>query len=320
MNLLFQCGETNSDPWAGAKEFWNYGLENSSFNFWNKIGESKSIINYYEKKKDAIIFDRLPQDNNNFYLVKPFFDESENLWKDYSKKIDVDFIVDWLKKNKNCSLGFGYFFPTDRWQDEIDIMKGSIFYTRKPSFGGHIFDVQNNIFLTDENKNKLDSVTFFYVYKMLEHDTYFFIMNPNLITLSRRLEFKEENYNCRTMSPNCENFSELILKPKFSETMGKLKENWYYTHKNSFIFEPGKLSVIYDDIEDVFDRIKITSDLKIDKIDKNKYQATFKEGQNISFLSLRVNTSSLLDWTLSNSQNRLIYNIIIQKFYKNKEE
>lgn len=319
MKLIFQCGKTSGDPWYDVKQFWNSGQENSMFTCWDKIGDAKSLLYFFEKQENKLILDRLSQDENNFYLIKPFFGKTETLWKDFSKKIDIEFAINWLKKNENSSLGFGYFFESDSSAAEPDVLNNSIFYSRIPSPGGHILDVQNNVFLTDESKNSIDTITFFYVYKMLNHDIFFFILNPNLVIISNSIESKDINYDCRIIPQNDNGFSDLFLKPKVSMSLAKLENNWYYTHKNSFIFEPGKLGVMYEDIKEIYNDIKIISDLEIKKIDFNKYQATFKKGQNISFLSLRLNTSTNLDWALVNSKNRLVHNMVIQKFYQERE-
>lgn len=311
--VLFQCGTTQSTVWDDATQIWNNQAANHGF--WVTSADAQSYLYHYKKQQSGILFSRSESNKADFKLTKPHVREDMADFKDAWRNVDIGKAIDWLNGNKGKALGFGSFL-SNKPNAHIDIIQNAVYYTRDPWMGGHVKNINNNKFITDDDNDVVTTLTFFYAYKMTDYPVYIFVFNPDLVTLGNDIEFENDKARYRTMSNHENTWGDQLLKPKMSKNAFPLEDKWYVVKGQEFEFEPsafGSLNLAYGFI---FDKAKIMTDLDIEKIGPNKYKARFKDGQYSSYISIRVNTGNALDWTFINSGNRLVYNIMVQRNYE----
>jgi hypothetical protein len=311
--LLFQCGSTQSTPWADVSQTWNSDSQNNGY--WITPVDAQSYLFQFTKQNSNFLFTQSSENDQDFCLVKPFVNQDSNFGRKVTKVIDTKFIIDWMEKNTEKSLGFGAFL-NDNSQSQVDILNDSVYYSRSPWMGGHVYNVQTGEFISSNNKPIVKTVTFFYVYRLKDYPVYFFIFNPSVVSFGDKVEFENDLFRCRVMDTHMGSFSTQFMTPKMSKNAYPLEEKWYVVHGDEFTFEPGGLGIFKIGYGIDLDKIKVSSDLEIEKLEGNKYKARFKDGQQSAYISLRLNTGNTFDWTFINSGNRLVYNIRINRHYK----
>lgn len=316
--VFFQCGQTQSTTWLDSVQTWNFIADNKGF--WMTPKPAQSHLYHFEKQDNKILLNKnigYIDDPVDFVITKRFIQPGMDMNKSITKGLDIKSIIDWLNDNQEKSMGYGAFF-NDESKQHVDIIRNSVFYTRSPWMGGHIYDLSNNKFITDDKNAKVNTVTWLYAYKLKDLPIYILVFNPSVITLGDNVEFENELARYRVMDQHQGNFSRQLLKPKMSKNAYPLEDKWYVVKGNEFTFDVGALSTIKLSFNETFDHklIKVVSDLNIEHIGGSRYKAKFKKNQNNAYISIRFNTGNTFDWTFINSGNRTVYNINITKHYE----
>lgn len=313
--VFFQCGETQSTPWLDAANTWNSDYDNKGF--WINPKDSQSYLYQFNKRDNKIVFNknRGHVDVHDFVLTKPFVEPSMEMNKTVTKGVDLNFVINWLNNNQEKSLGFGTFMNGG---SHNDIIQNSVFYTRNPWMGGHIYDIQKEQFITTDDNKHISAVTWFYAYKMKDAPIYLIVFNPAITVLGDDVEFETDVARFRNMDQHMGDFATQFLKPKMSKNAYPLEDKWYVVRGDEFEFDVGALGTLRQALDENLDSslIKVVSDLNIINLGSNKYKARFKNGQHGGYISLRLNTGNTMDWTFINSGNRLVYNINVSKHYE----
>ena len=313
--VLFQQGNTLSTPWDDAANIWNNDSERHGN--WITSGDAVSQIHQFDQKPTKVLFKRNEshvKDDDLFIFTRPFLKPENSLNKDFTRASNLHWVLDWLNFNKGKALGYGTFINNK----EVDLIQDAKFYSRDPWMGGHVRDCMTNEWYTTDENPVANVVTWYYAYKLNDLPVYFIVCNPSVLTLGDDIEFETEEYRFRKMDPHMLDFGNTFLKPSTSRNCFMLENKWYVVRGEEFEFEVGgwglpKLVYGEDYPEGV---VKVKSDLEITHIEKNKYKARFKKGQQSSYLSFRMNTGNTMDWTFVNSGNRLVYNIKITRHYE----
>lgn len=308
--IFFQVGPTQSSPWHDLTQTWNFDVAKNGY--WFTPTEPQSYLFQFNKSPNNILFCRQQE---GFALTKPFIGDRPDISKQVSKLVDIDFIISWLDKNENKSLGYGSFMG--KAAGHVDIIQSSVFFTREPWMGGHLFDVTNNAFVTSDTEKFAQCVTWFFAYKARGTNLYFVFFNPSLVNLASNIEGEFGGKRFRTMDPHMTTLSYQLLKPKLSKNCFPISDFDHVVYGDTFTVDVGKLGTIYLAYEEEIDSslVRVFTDLNVLEQQGNKYTFSFKDGQYSSFLSIRMNTGTSFDWSLMNSQNRLVYNINIRRFY-----
>lgn len=313
--VFFQCGQTKSTPWLDAIQTWN--SDSDIKGFWVNPKEPQSYLYHFDKKDNKIVFNRNRGhvDGHDFVLTKQFVQPSMEMNRAVSKGIDINFVIDWLDKNQEKSLGFGTFMNGG---SHNDIIQNSILYTRNPWMGGHIYDIQKEEFITTDENKHISTITWFYAYKIKDAPIYLVVFNPSTTVLGDEVEFETGVARFRNLDAHMGDFSTQFLKPKMSKNAYPLEDKWYVVHGEEFEFDVGALGILRQALDENLDPtlIKVASDFDIVNLGFNKYKARFKKGQQNGYISLRLNTGNTMDWTFINSGNRLVYNISVSKHYE----
>ena len=313
--VFFQCGETQSTPWLDAANTWNSDYDNKGF--WINPKDSQSYLYQFNKRDNKIVFNknRGHVDVHDYVLTKPFVEPSMEMNKTVTKGVDLNFVINWLNNNQEKSLGFGTFMNGG---SHNDIIQNSVFYTRNPWMGGHIYDIQKEQFITTDDNKHISAVTWFYAYKMKDAPIYLMVFNPAITVLGDDVEFETDVARFRNMDQHMGDFATQFLKPKMSKNAYPLEDKWYVVRGDEFEFDVGALGTLRQALDENLDSslIKVVSDLNIINLGSNKYKARFKNGQHSGYISLRLNTGNTMDWTFINSGNRLVYNINVSKHYE----
>jgi hypothetical protein len=314
--VFFQCGETKSTPWLDAVQTWN--SDSDIKGFWVNPKKPQSYLYHFHKKESKVLFTRNKGYMNDvdFIMTKPFIDPRIPDGDKVIKAIDIQYIMNWLNANEDKSLGYGTFLDLVN-QPHIDIIQSSVYYSRTPWMGGHIYDVQTEKYITGDDKSDVSTVTWFYAYKVKSLPIYILVFNPSVISLSDSVEYESEICRYRVMDQHMGDMSTQFLKPKMSKNAFPLEDKWYVVKGEEFTFEVGGLSTVKLGLGETLnpDLVKVISDLNLVHLGDNKYRASFKKGQQSSYISIRFNTGNTLDWTFINSGNRLVYNITVTKHY-----
>lgn len=314
--VFFQCGQTKSTPWLDAVQTWNSDYDNKGF--WINPKEPQSYLYHFEKKENKIVFNKnndYVEDAVDFVLTKQFVQPGMDMNKSVTRAINIDFVIDWLDKNQEKSLGFGTFMNGGT---HTDIIQNSVFYTRNPWMGGHLYNVEKDEFITEDSNKHISTVTWFYAYKMKDAPIYLVVFNPSVLVLGDDVEFETHKARFRNLDAHMGDFATQFLKPKMSKNAYPLEDKWYVVKGNEFDMDIGALGILRQALDENIDPslIKIASDLNIDNLGSNKYKVRFKNGQQSGYISLRLNTGNTMDWTFINSGNRLVYNIKVTKHYE----
>lgn len=314
--IFFQCGDTQSTPWLDATQTWN--SDSDVKGFWINPKKPQSYLYHFNKKESKVLFTRNKGYMNDvdFVLTKPFVDPRIPDGEKIIRAVDLQYVMNWLNANEEKSIGYGAFLDLEN-QPHVDIIQSSVFYSRTPWMGGHVYNVQTEKFITGDDKTYANTVTWFYAYKVKGLPIYILVFNPSVISLSDNVECESDSCRYRFMDPHMGNMGTQFLKPKMSKNAFPLEDKWYVVKGEEFTFEVGGLSTLTLGLDETIDPslIKIVSDLNITHLEGNKYKASFKKGQQSSYISIRFNTGNTLDWTFINSGNRLVYNIQITKHY-----
>jgi hypothetical protein len=222
----------------------------------------------------------------------------------------------WLNQNKNKSIGFGVPIKDISGSSNPDVLKSAIYYTRTDFPDGHVVDAKNGREITSDEEDIAEIITYFYAYRLKDQPIYFIIINPEMISLSGNIEFSGERAHYRIIDQHAGAFSNLLLTPKMSKNAFPLDPNWYIVSGDQFKMEVGKLSSITNAYGIYPQGVKVMSDLNLVHEKGNKYTVQFNKGQTHGFISLRLNTGTMFDYSLIGSKNRLIYNIRIDKRFK----
>ena len=313
--VFFQCGDTKSTPWLDAVQTWN--SDSDIKGFWVNPKRPQSYLYHFHKKESKVLFTRNKGYINDvdFVMTKPFMDPRIPDGDRVVRAVDVQYIMNWLDANEEKSLGYGAFLGEEN--AHADIMQASVFYSRSPWMGGHVYNVQTEKYITGDDKPDVDTVTWFYAYKLRSLPIYIVVFNPSVINISDSLEFENDRARYRVMDPHMGDMGTQFLKPKMSKNAFPLEDKWYVVKGEEFTFEVGGLSTIKMGLNEVIDPslIKVISDLNIEHLGDNKYKASFKNGQQGAYISIRFNTGNTFDWTFVNSGNRIVYNIQLTKHY-----
>jgi hypothetical protein len=315
--VFFQCGDTQSTPWLDAVQTWN--CDSDIKGYWINPKDPQSYLYHFTKHENKAVFSKnvslVDGGDFKFAITKQFVQPEMNLMRGVNKGVEFKFLLKWFKSNEGKSIGFGSF---GNQGSHADVIKNSVFYTRDPWMGGHVFDLSNGKFLTDDTNNSIPTVTWFYAYKLNNLPIYIVVFNPSIISLSDNVEFEDDDCVFRYMDPHMGSMSTQFLKPKLSKNAFPLEDKWYIVKGESFEMDVGALSTFGLALNEQIshEHLKVVSDLNITHLEGTKYKATFKKGQQSSYISIRLNTGNALDWTFINSGNRLVYNIQITKHYE----
>lgn len=312
--VLFSCGNTTPTPWDDISNAWNKDFDNHGW--WYSMKDAKTYVYHYKRDRSKLVFAKSKEPNKQFVIIKEFIGENNPAFKDINREIDINFIMTWLSQHENASIGFGVPLKAIQGKDRPDVLQSAIYYTRKPFPGGNIVDAKNGVAITSEEETKVEMLTYFYAYRLKDQPVYFIIFNPEIMTLSGNIEFTAEDTHYRVIDQHAGSFANQLLTPKMSKNAFPLDTNWYVINGDSFTIDIGKLSSITNAYGIYPQGVKIISDLKTEPITDNKYNVMFHEGQTHGYISLRLNTGTMLDYSLIGSKNRLIYNIRIDKKFK----
>lgn len=314
--VFFQCGLTQSTPWLDVIQSWNNKPLNKGY--YVTPANSESQLYQFEKSENKILFNKnigYVSDQYDFILTKNFIMPGMELNKSITRGLDINFITTWLNENEDKSLGFGAFLNTGT---HVDIINHSVYYTRQPFPSGHIYDITNNQYLTSKLDERLDTVTWFYAYKVKSAPIYILVFNPSLVIFGDEVDFETETTKYRKLDQHLGDLSTQILKPKFGKNTYALDDKWQVIRGEEFTFDVGGFSVLTLALKETIDYklLKIVSDLNIVHLSGTKYKARFKKNQYTGYISIRLNTFTPMDLTFINSKNRLVYNINITRHYE----
>ena len=316
--VLFSCGDTTPMPWDDITNAWNKTMDNHGW--WYSMKATDSSLFHYKRERSKLVFAKSKDDKKQFVIIKEFVGENNPKFKDASKEVDMKFIMTWLNQNKNKSIGFGVPIKDIKENSSLDVLNSAIYYTRTNFPDGHVVDAKNGREITSDTENIASIITYFYAYKLIDQSIYFIIFNPEIISLSGNVEFTAERAHYRIIDQHAGAFSNLLLTPKMSKNAFPLDQNWYVVTGDSFTMDVGKLSSVTNAYGIYAQGVKVMSDLKVIKDSSskspNKYIVRFNENQTHGFISLRLNTGTIFDYSLIGSKNRLIYNIRIDKRFK----
>lgn len=312
--VFFQQGNTFSTPWDDATNTWNTDADHHGF--WTTAGDAQSYLYQFDQQTSKVLFKKNEshvKDDDPFIFTRPFLKPENSLNGDFTKASNLHWALDWLNYNKGKSIGYGTFIKPN-----VDLIKDGVFYTRDPWMGGHVRDAMTNVWYTTDETPEVNVITWFYAYKLDDVPIYMIIFNPSVLSLASDIEFETEDYRFRKMDPHMMDMGTQLLKPLMSRNAFPIEDKWYVVKGEEFEFDVGGWSLprlVYNE-DYPSDSIKVQSDLDITHIEKTKYKARFKKGQQSSYLSFRMNTGNTMDWTFINSGNRLVYNIKITKHYE----
>jgi len=312
--VLFSCGNTTPMPWDDITNAWNKTFDNHGW--WYSMKDADSNLFHYKRERSKLVFAKSKDQKKQFVIIKDFVGESNPAFKDASKDVDMKFIMTWLNQNKNKSIGFGVPVKDIKGSANPDVLKSAIYYTRTDFPNGHVVDAKNGRDITSDEEDVAEIITYFYAYRLIDQPIYFIIFNPEMISLSGNVEFTGERAHYRVIDQHAGSFSNLLLTPKMSKNAFPLDQAWYVVSGDKFTMDVGKLSSITNAYGIYAQNVKVISDLKVVHEKSNKYTVQFNKGQTHGFISLRLNTGTMLDYSLIGSKNRLIYNIRIDKKFK----
>jgi hypothetical protein len=312
--VLFSCGDTTPTPWDDITNAWNKKFVNHGW--WYSMDDAPSYIYHYKRDRSKLVFAKSQDEKKQFILIKDFVGENNPHFKDVNREIDMKFIMTWLNQNKNKSLGFGALIKDLQSGPSTDPLQSAIYYTRENFPDGHVVDAKNGREVTSEDEDVTQIITYFYAYRLADQPVYFIIFNPEAVALDGNVEFSGERAHYRIIDQHAGSFANQMLTPKMSKNAFPLDSNWYVVAGDKFTMDVGKLSSITNAYGIYPQAVKVMSDLKVVHEKGNKYTVHFNEGQTHGFISLRLNTGTMLDYSLIGSKNRLIYNIRIDKRFK----
>ena len=312
--VLFSCGDTTPTPWDDISNAWNKNFDNHGW--WYSMKDAESYVYHYKRDRSKLVFAKSQDQKKQFVIIKEFIGENNPSFKDLNREIDMKFIMTWLNQHKNESIGFGVPLKVLQGEDKPDVLQSAIYYVREPFPGGHVVNAKNGVALTSEDETEVEMITYFYAYRLKDQPVYFIIFNPEMMSLSGNVEFTTERAHYRVIDQHAGAFANQLLTPKMSKNAFPLDANWYVISGDSFTMDVGKLSSITNAYGIYPQGVKIMSDLKTELVKGNKYKVTFHEGQTHGYISLRLNTGTMFDYSLIGSKNRLIYNIRIDKKFK----
>ena len=312
--VLFSCGNTTPTPWDDINNAWNKDMDNHGW--WYSMKEAKSFVFNYKRDRSKLVFAKSKDPKKQFIIIKDFIGEDKPNFKDLNREIDTKFIMTWLNENRDGCIGFGVPLKVLQGEDKPDVLQSAIYYTRDPFPGGHVINAKNNVALTSDKEPIIEMITYFYAYRLKDQPIYFFIFNPDMISLAGNVEFTNDRAHYRIIDQHAGALANQLLTPKMSKNAFPLDMNWYAVAGDSFTMDVGKLSSVTNAYGIYAQGVKVMSDLKTEHIKGNKYKVTFHEGQTHGYISLRLNTGTTFDYSLIGSKNRLIYNIRIDKKFK----
>ena len=312
--VLFSCGNTTPTPWDDITNAWNKKFDNHGW--WYSMADAPSYLYQYKRDRSKLVFAKSKDLKKQFVIIKEFVGENHSSFKDLNREIDMKFIMTWLNTHKNQSLGFGTMIKDIQGDTTPDILKSAIYYTRDNFPDGHIVDVKNGRQITSDEEDTAQVITYFYAYKLVDQPIYFIIFNPEMIALDGNVEFSNERAHYRIIDQHAGSFANQLLTPKMSKNAFPLDSNWYVVSGDKFTMDVGKLSSVTNAYGIYPQAVKVMSDLNVVHEKGNKYTVYFNEGQTHGFISLRLNTGTMFDYSLIGSKNRLIYNIRIDKRFK----
>jgi len=314
--ILFQQGNTFSTPWDDAVNTWN--TDSDHHGYWTTAADAQSYLFQFKKQENKVLLKKnegyiKDGDGYDFVMTRPFVKADSALNDHVSQGVNLHYALEWLDTHPKRSIGYGT--PIT---DGVDLVKNSVFYSRDPWMGGHVFNTMTLEKLTTDESPELQIVTWFYIYRLEHLPIYVVITNPTMLNLAHDLEHETERFRFRFMDSHMMDMGTQFLKPVMSKNAFPLEDKWYVVKGEEFEFDVGALSLprlVYGE-DYPPETIKVHSDLEITYLEGNKYRARFKKGQQSSYLSFRMNTGNTMDWTFINSGNRLVYNIKISKHYE----
>lgn len=312
--VLFSCGNTTPMPWDDVINAWNKDHDNHGY--WHSMKDSLSFLYQYKRDRSKLVFAKADDVKKQFVIIKEFVGQDKPMFKDLNREIDMKFIMTWLNENRGAGLGFGAMIKDLQSSAQPDMLKSAVYYTRDPFPGGHVKNIKTGKYITSDEQNVEQVITFFYAYRLMDQPIYFIIFNPDMISLAGNVEFTNDRAHYRIIDQHAGAFANQLLTPKMSKNAFPLDMNWYAVTGDSFTMDVGRLSSVTNAYGIYAQNVKVMSDLKVEHIKGNKYNVSFHKGQTHGYISLRLNTGTMFDYSLIGSKNRLIYNIRIDKKFK----
>lgn len=312
--VLFSCGNTTPTPWDDINNAWNKDFDNHGY--WYSMKDAASSVFNYKRDQSKLVFAKAEDVKKQFVIIKEFIGQNNPAFKDLNREIDMKFIMTWLNSNRNSSLGFGVPLKALKGENKPDVLQSCFYYTRDNFPSGHVINAKNNQAITTDEEPIVEMITYFYAYRLKDQPIYFIIFNPDMISLSDNVEFTNDRAHYRIIDQHAGPFANQLLTPKMSKNAFPLDQDWFVITGDSFEMDVGKFSSVTNAYGIYAQNVKVISDLKVVHEKSNKYTVQFNKGQTHGFISLRLNTGTMFDYSLIGSKNRLIYNIRIDKKFK----
>ena len=311
--VIFQNGTTQSEPWDDIRNFAGTDLDFRGYFVTVKKIQAPVTLSLFDKPQPKIVF---TEDNGNYIFTSSISEGNLNMPRLFSVPVNMDLIIKFLDSYPNRYVGFGS--EMNRTMNAAQLLKDAFYFSRSEDLSkGAFVNIQTQEPLTVTEQGSIDLVPWFFAYKMGVAPIYFFAFNPNLVGFGHTIERESETVRYRVLERHNNKLPVQLLRPLHSKNVVILDDHWWVVKGNSFSFDVGKTGFIGFGYKDELDQsyYKIASDLVIEHIAGNKYKATFKEGQQSAYLSIRMQTNSLLSYTMTNSGNKLALNIQIQKHF-----
>lgn len=314
--IVYQSGDSKSSVWDDVKNIINnaypYSQESPNFTYSSTwLGESRTKIVNFDRVSKRII---LKQVDGDIIVTHPLLQNNNNLENIFSKKIDMKLIMNFLDENPDKFVSCVSYTNNDL--NSIDLLKQMIFVSRtgdKVLEDGEFFNIETN----ENILNDIHGILWFVAYKIGKSSIYHIVFNNDLIHLDRSLEHETSDARHRFFDKHNNDLPIQILNPRAGKNVSIFDQRHWLVIGNSFTFDIGKYGFIYFSYGEELEpkSYKVHSDLILEPLENNKYRATFKNNQQVGYISIRMQSNSLHSMTFANSGQRTVLNIMIQKHF-----
>lgn len=312
--IIFQNGSTVSEPWDDIRNFVGSDLDFRGYIVTIKENESPVRLSLFDKPQPKIVF---TEEQGNYIFTSSISESNLNMPRLFAVPVDMSLICNYLDSNPNKYVGFASRF--NRTMNAAQLLKDAFYFSRTEDFSkGPFVEVQTQQLLAaSEDSGNIDIVPWFFAYKLGNAPIYLFSFNSNLVGFSNSIERESATHRYRVLEKHNNKLPVQLLRPKHGKNVVVFDDHWWMVRGNSFTFDIGKTGFISFGYNDEIDNTlyKIASDLTVEHILGNKYKATFKKGQQSAYISIRLQTTSLLSYTFTNSGNNTALNIHVQKHF-----
>lgn len=273
-------------------------------------------VHYYYKSDNKIRIFKTDNDNTNLPYLSiglPVGVRNQSFAINY---IDFNLITSTLEKSKFDAIHFAYHHKEGEdpriSAKRLDIMETSSYYARNKKSK----KMQNVVTGEDITSPEVIMSVWFTVFKLGDTDTYYLVVNPNLVSITNDLTGSTKTEHYYLINAHDGNLKTAVFKPSFSGCK-QIGDNILYTDGdtigidvlgNSFLhgFSGGKkmpyaeLPFLESVIDSSFEYTREQNTL------------TFNVDKNVGYIKYNLKTNTPLDYFLSGAE-KLEYSFVVIK-------